>query len=129
LRYIIKDCHPPIQNYEIWLAHYVRRIKLIVIEILKIIHKIGPSYLHELFVRKVDFHNVRGSFMVRTPIFRTIRYGKHSLRYEGVQIWNQLDDDIKRAINLKVFRRHIKKWKGPVCFCFNCTYCSLNLMR
>ena len=79
---------------------YVHRIKLIMIELFKIVHKIGPSYLHELFVRKVDIHNVRGSFRFTMPIFRTIQYGKHSLRYEGAQIWNQLDDDIKRAINL-----------------------------
>ena len=55
------------------------------------------------------------------PKFRTIQYGKHSLRYEGAQMWNQLDDDIKRAINLNVFRSCIKKWKGPNCSCFNCT--------
>jgi len=69
-------------------------------EIFKITYKIGPSYLHELFVRKVDIHNVGGLFRVTMPKFRTIQYGKHSLRYEGAQIWNQLDDDIKRAINL-----------------------------
>ena len=45
------------------------------------------------------------------PKFRTIQYGKHCLRYEGAQMWNQLDDDIKRAINLKVFRRRITKMK------------------
>ena len=54
------------------------------------------------------------------PKFRTIQYGKHSLRYEGAQMWNQLDDDIKRAINLKAFRRRIKECKGPICSCFNC---------
>jgi len=79
------------------------------IEIFKIIHKIGPSYLQELFARKVDVHNFRGSFRVTMPKFRTIQLGKHSLRYEGAQMWNQLDDDIKRAINLKVFRRRMKK--------------------
>jgi len=65
---------------------YVHRIKLIVIEIFKIVHKIGPSYLHELFVRNVDIHNVRDSFRVTMPKFRTIQYGKHSFRYEGAQI-------------------------------------------
>jgi len=62
------------------------------------------------------------------PKFRTIQYSNHSLRYEGAQMWNQLDDDIKQAINLKVFRKRIKKWKGPICSCFNCTLSSLNLM-
>jgi len=54
------------------------------------------------------------------PKFRIMQYGKHSLRYEGAQMLNQLDDDIKRAINLNAFRRLIKKCKGPICSCFNC---------
>ena len=57
---------------------YVYRIKLIIIEIFKFINKIGPSYLHELFARKVDIHNFRGSFRVTMPKFITIKYGKYS---------------------------------------------------
>ena len=91
----------PIQN--------VHRIKFIMIEIFKIIYKIGPSYLYELFVRMADIHNVRGSFRVTMAKFRNIQYDKHSLRKEGAQMWNLLDDDIKRAINLNVFIRRIKK--------------------
>ena len=53
---------------------YVRRIKLIMIETFKIIYKIGPSYLHELFLRKIDIHNVRCSFLVTMPKFRTNIY-------------------------------------------------------
>ena len=60
----------------------VHRIKLIMIETFKYIDKIGPSYLHKLFARKVDIHNCRGSFKVTMLNFRTIQYGKHSLRYE-----------------------------------------------
>ena len=98
------------------------------IEIFKIINEIGPTYLLELFVRKVHIHNVRGSFRVTMPKYIVLQYGKHSLRQEAVQMWNQLDDDIKPAINLKIFRRRIKKWKGPICSCFNCTLCTLNLI-
>jgi len=98
------------------------------IEIFKIIHIIGPTYINELFVRKVDIHNVRYSFRVTMPKFRTIKYGKHSLRYEGAQTWNQLDSDIKRDINLKLLRRHIMKRKRPIYSCFNCN-CSLNVLR
>ena len=124
LRYIIKDyssTYTELRNMACKPLLCVYRIKLIIIEIFKIIHKIGPTYLLELFARKEYIHNFRGSFRVTMPKFRTIQYGKHSLRYEWAQMWNQLDDDIKRAINLKVFRRRIKKWKGPNCSCFNCT--------
>jgi len=95
------------------------RIKLILIEIFKIIHKIERSHLHELFTRKVEVHNFRGSLRLTMPKFRTMQYGKHCLRYEGAQMWNREDDNIKQAINLKVFRRHIKKWKGSNCSNFN----------
>ena len=36
----------------------VHWIELIMIEIFKISHKIGPSYLHELFARKIDISEV-----------------------------------------------------------------------
>ena len=64
---------------------YVHGIKRIMIEIFKIINKIGPSYIHEPSARKVDIHNFRGSFRDTMPKFRTIQHGKHSLRYEGAQ--------------------------------------------
>ena len=77
---------------------YVHRIKLIMIEIVKVIHNIGPIYLRELFARKVDIHNFRCSFKVTMPTFRTVQYGEHPLGYVRAQLWNRLDDDIKELL-------------------------------
>ena len=44
------------------------------IEIFKIIHKIGPIYLLELFARKEYIHNFRGSFRVTMPKCRTMQF-------------------------------------------------------
>ena len=103
LRYIIKDyssTYTELGNMACKPLLRVHRIKLIMNGIFKIINKIRPMVI----------------------------YGKRSLSYEGAQICNQLDDNIKRTLNLKVFRRRIKKWKGTICSCFNCTLFSLNLM-
>ena len=75
LRYIIKDyssTYTELRNmaYTPLLCAY--RIKLVMIEIFKIIHKIGPSYLYELCVRQVDINNIRCSFRVMMSKFRTI---------------------------------------------------------
>ena len=56
LRYIIKDyssTYTELRNIACKPLLYVHRIKLVMIEIFKIINKIRLSYLHELFVRKV----------------------------------------------------------------------------
>jgi len=87
LRYITKDyssTYTELRNMACKPLLCVYRIKLIIIEIFKIIHKIGPSYL--LFARKVDIHNFKCSFRATKPKFRTIQYGKHCLRYEGAQM-------------------------------------------
>ena len=39
------------------------------------------------------------------PKYRPIKYGKHSFTYEAGQMWNQLDDEINRSINVDVFKR------------------------
>ena len=96
------------QNYQIWLANLIKS-RLVLLKYLRLFTK----QLYELFVIKVDIHNVSGSFKVTMPKFRTIQYDKHLLSYEEAQIWNKLGDDIKGAINLNVFRRRIKKQKGP----------------
>ena len=86
-----------------------RESSLLRFKYFKIIYKIGPSYLDELFVRKAEIHDVRGSFRVTMPKLRTKQHGEHSLSYEVAQMWNQLDHDIKRAISLTVIRRRITK--------------------
>ena len=43
------------------------------------------------------------------PRFNTIRYGKHSLRYQGTLIWSKLDVEIRELSNLKHFKSKIRK--------------------
>ena len=107
---------------------YVQRMKLIMIEVLKIVNKIGPKYLHDMFVLKNNSHNLRNSLTLIQPKFKTVTYGKCSLKYEGSVIWNKLSNEMKQSININVFKRFMRLWQGPNCVCFNCKLCSLNCM-
>ena len=104
----------------------MHRIKLIMVEIYKIINKMGPKYLHDMFIVKDNTYNVRNQSTLVLPKFKTVKYGKKSIRYEGVKFWNLLRNEVKQAINLDVFKRFLRNWQGPVCSCQNCSMCMLN---
>ncbi len=107
---------------------YVHRIKLIMIEIYKIVNKMGPRYQHEMFTLKENHHNLRNTMSLITPKFNTVKHGKLSMRYDGAVIWNALANDVKKSINIHVFKQFMVNWTGPDCSCFNCKLCSLKNM-
>ena len=41
-----------------------------------------------------------------------VKYGKNSLIYECIKIWNVLDTRIKSCSNLKEFKQMISLWNG-----------------
>ena len=63
------------------------------------------------------------------PNFRTITFGKRSLRYEGASLQNCLHSRVKVSANLKEFKRHILLWEGQQCNCNSCTLCELMSCR
>jgi hypothetical protein len=105
---------------------YIHRIKLIMVEIYKIINKMGPKYLHDMFTVKDNNYNVRNKLTLVLPKFNTVKYGKKSIKYEGVKFWNLLTNEVRQAINVDVFKRFLRNWQGPVCSCHNCSMCMLN---
>jgi len=104
---------------------YVHRIKLILLEVYKIVNMLGPEYLHEMFLVYDSAYEVRNFMNIVMPKFNTLKYIKNSISYTGVKLWNILNTETKQTINIKVFRRFIMLWNGPTRSCFNCTHCSL----
>ena len=105
---------------------YVHRIRLLVLEIYKIIHSIGPKYLDDMFTIKNTTYNMRDNMKLIVPKPKTVKYGKRSLKYEGSRLWNLLTNATKLAVNFKVFKHFIMLWQGPDCKCFNCDMCKLS---
>ena len=69
---------------------YINRLGCIALELFKIYHNISPAYLNNLVLkRNVEFptHNVKS---VTLPMFKTVKYGHNSFRYQGSHLWNSL---------------------------------------
>ena len=63
-----------------------------------------PSIVDELFKQKSSSYSLRNSDF-DIPTFITINYRKHSLRYQGPQIWSKLDNQLKDSSNIESFRK------------------------
>ena len=75
------------------------------IQIYKILHKLAPIYLHNMFNYAVNItgrvnRNVHRLFVPRV----NTNYGKRSLHYRGPAIWNVLSTALYSATTLTQFR-------------------------
>ena len=58
--------------------------------------------------------------------FRTVQYGKHSLRYFGPHLWNKLEKSDRENPNFMTFKNSIKSDDLSLLIndCKNCDICS-----
>ena len=104
---------------------YADRVRFIAIEIYKVLHRLSPPFLQDMFERKAHIHNLRNDNTLHLNKFRTIKYGKKSLRYQGAKLWNDLPLTCKNVGNVEDFKKEIRKWSGPECGCGVCLVCLL----
>lgn len=104
---------------------YVQRLRYVLIELFKIIHKTGPIYLQDLCTIKYSHYNLRNDILLNQSKCNTIRYGINSFRYQGAHAWNLLPNELRTAANLMEFKKIINEWNGPKCNCNVCTMCLL----
>ena len=52
------------------------------------------SIVDEVFKQKSTSYSLRNTDF-DIPIFNSMNYGKHSLRYQGPHIWSKLDNKLK----------------------------------
>ena len=103
---------------------HIKRIKTMVIEVFKCLHKLNPNFINNMFeIKNIEYH-LRDSMPVVQPKFDMIRYGKKTFKYYGSHLWNLLSHEIKECMNLNTFKVLIKDWDGPSC---QCNMCSLDV--
>ena len=107
---------------------YVQRQRNLMVEVYKIINKLGPLYLHNMFTVKESNYNFRNMLALEQPKYNTVKYGFNSVIYQGAKLWNMLGNEVKQVDTLKEFKWLIKSWEGPNCNCSACTFCSLKCM-
>ena len=74
----------------------------------KVKNDLVPSYISEIFTGKGSRYNLRNSHF-EIPRFNTIRYGKHTLRYQGRYIWSKLENSMRELPSLSIFKTNIRR--------------------
>ena len=86
---------------------YNKRLEDIAIFMFKIKNRLLPGNVLELFPRSPSNYNLRNSeFYV--PRVRTVKYGKHSLRFLGPLMWSKLGNRDKKETSLQRFKANIR---------------------
>ncbi len=86
------------------------RLRNIVTEVYKAINGMLPEFLQDLFVIKANVHDLSDNKM-KLYEFKTMTYGKHSIKYVAGILWNSINVDIKNSDNVNV------------CQCGECLIC------
>ena len=71
-------------------------IKTIAAEVYKASNDLSPLYIADMFCPRAN--------LLTLPKLKTVKYGKNSLLFEGVKIWNHLPNDIRSAQNFPAFK-------------------------
>ena len=107
---------------------YVHRLRLMAIEVFKMYHNIGPTYLYDLIEKKNNPYNLRMEKPVVLPTFNSVTYGFNSFKYQGSYMWNSLPNEMKQSADLKSFKYLVNDWQGFNCTCSSCKLCILKRM-
>ena len=95
-----------------------RSIQLVAIEMFKVVKKLGPEIMRDLFV--FDF-NTRNDRTFHRPNVITVYNGENSIRYFSPIVWDEmLPRRFKSIGTLEKFKSDIKKWIPVNCPCLLC---------
>ena len=101
----------------------VDRLRNLCVEIYKIINKLNPEFMNNIFKVKENKRLVREQYKLNleTPKWNQVTFGAKSLKVYGPKVWNSLPFHIKTSKNLIQFKSLIKNWNGNSCSCTVCT--------
>jgi hypothetical protein len=76
----------------------------------KCLNILAPSYLANKFTKRSDIHNcqIRNNYCLNIPSSKTTT-GQRTFHYRAVKIWNDIDDELKKIQELKVFKKKLKE--------------------
>ena len=95
-----------------------RNIQIVAIEMYKVVHKLCPSIMNDLFVPQTTTRQTGSKSAFIRPRVNSVYYGEHSIRSFGPIVWDEmLPQHLKEAINLNIFKKYIKNWIPDNCPC------------
>ena len=99
---------------------HIRHLRILMIEIYKIINNQSPEILTNIFQIKETKYNMRDNLILKLPQVKTSKHGINSIFFKGAIIWNTLPLNIKSSNSLGIFKTLIKTWNGISCSCKIC---------
>ena len=88
----------------------IGRLRSLATEVYKALSTYGPEYTQNMFLQFKSNKSFRSSRYLDLPAFNKVTFGKNSLRYLGVKIWNRIPNEIKNAVTLSEFKKLISTW-------------------
>ena len=105
----------------------ITTIKIMAVEIYKILNDMGPDYLSYVFSISNTPYQLRDDNKLIQPLKRTITFGIKYFAYFGTHLWNMLPNHIKNSVSLYDFKLLMRKWSGPTCCCSVCTLVQFSI--
>ena len=97
-----------------------RNIRTLFIEILKVLHRLSPPLLNEVFMERNCKYSLLGNNFLKRRRVNSVRYGTESVSFLAPKIWDTLPKEIKNSETLNAFTAKIKNWVPHECPCRHC---------
>jgi molybdate-binding protein len=108
---------------------YDNRVKKIAITVFKVINNSFKPVKCDFYNSKENSYSLRSVKILERPSINTITFGRNSLRYEGVVVWEKLPKNIKSINDLAQFKQAVMKLEVRECdcTCTNCVKCGCQM--
>ena len=101
---------------------HARNLKLLLIEVFKSTHGLGPRIMHGIFTTLQSKYKLRSGHTLSLPLYEKYNtaFGVNTFDFRAVSTWNKLPSSIKSQDNLGSFVSALKDVL-PTCSCNICT--------
>ena len=103
-----------------------RNIQTLAIELFKVVNHLSPKIMELVFPlkEKVRYPNEN---LFKSKKIKTVSWGNSNLAYLGPRIWDIIPQEIKKEVDLVIFKKKIRQWKPSGCPCRICKKFVLGL--
>jgi len=101
---------------------HTKNLKLLLIEIFKSIHGLGPKIMHNMFTAAQSKIKLRSGHTLNLPLYVKYNsaFGVNTFEFRAVSTWNKIPSSVKSLEDLSSFVKALKDVL-PKCTCKTCT--------
>ena len=71
--------------------------------------------MKSIFEHKTNRSSERLKFNIKSQKFKSVKFGKNSIRVLGPILWNSLSNELRSLNSLQLFKQKIRKWGRENC--------------